>query len=111
MTEKQRETLKRLAGEAASLADAIRGLEAVPGEIWVSANGVAAELEELEAEVWKESLAKNGEQPYQLWVSEQRIILVRLWPTGTLEVAVRETPEHTWGPPLVLPAEKIGEPT
>lgn len=33
-------------------------------------------------------------------------MLVRLWPDGTIEVAMRDTPEHTWGPPVRLSEEQ-----
>jgi hypothetical protein len=44
---------------------------------------------------------------YRLWVNDARTVLVRLWANGTIEVAVRPTPEHTWGPPVVLAEEKV----
>lgn len=44
---------------------------------------------------------------YRLWVNEARTVLVRLWDSGTVEVATRETPAHTWGPPVVLTEEKV----
>lgn len=42
---------------------------------------------------------------YRLWVNAERTILVRLWDNGKVEVATRESPEHTWGPPVVLAEE------
>lgn len=39
---------------------------------------------------------------YQLWTNEERTILVTLWEDGTMEVAFRDDPSHTWGPPVVL---------
>ena len=48
---------------------------------------------------------------YQLYVNDTRTVLVRIWdahedtPT-TVEVATRETPDHTWGPPVWLTQEK-----
>lgn len=41
----------------------------------------------------------------RLWVNEERTVLVRLWTTGTVEVATREAPDHTWGPPTYLKEE------
>ena len=43
---------------------------------------------------------------YRLWVNDARTVLVRLWEGGTCEVATRETPAHTWGPPTILVEEK-----
>jgi hypothetical protein len=61
---------------------------------------------------------------YRLWVSEDRCTLVRVWielvdmtgagsgdreilPGATaVEVATREDPSHTWGPPVTLAEEK-----
>ena len=47
---------------------------------------------------------------YRLWVNEERSVLVRAWlndrgEIGSVEVATRETPEHTWGPPVYLKEE------
>lgn len=45
------------------------------------------------------------EPEYRLWVNPDRTVLVRLWKSGVAEVANRETPEHTWGPPIICDAE------
>jgi hypothetical protein len=42
----------------------------------------------------------------RLWVNAERTVLVRLWASGKVEVATRETPAHTWGPPIYLDEEK-----
>lgn len=42
---------------------------------------------------------------YRLWVNEERTYLFRLWEDGTAEVATRESPAHTWGPPLSMAEE------
>lgn len=44
---------------------------------------------------------------YRLWVSEDRCTFVRVWASGTVEVARRETPAHTWGPPVELSEEDV----
>lgn len=44
---------------------------------------------------------------YRLWVNAERTVLVRLWPIGAVEVATRESPAHTWGPPVALAEEKV----
>jgi hypothetical protein len=41
----------------------------------------------------------------KLWVNEERTVLVREWDNGVMEVATRETPQHTWGPPVVVKPE------
>jgi hypothetical protein len=45
------------------------------------------------------------EQGYRLWVNDQATVLVRLWPDGQLEVALRDDSSHTWGPPIRLTEE------
>lgn len=44
---------------------------------------------------------------YQLFVNAERTTFVRVWDSGTVEVARREHPSHTWGPPEYL----VEEPT
>ena len=41
----------------------------------------------------------------RIWVNEERTVMVRLWSEGTVEVARRDTPAHTWGPPVYLKEE------
>lgn len=48
----------------------------------------------------------GGVVSYRLWVNEARTVLVRMWENGTVEVATREHPSHTWGPPVRLAEEK-----
>jgi len=43
---------------------------------------------------------------YRVWVNEKRTVLVRLWENETVEVATRESPAHTWGPPVTLAEER-----
>lgn len=43
----------------------------------------------------------------RLWVNEERTMLVRLWNTGTVEVATRKDPVYTWSPPTYLTEEKV----
>ena len=43
---------------------------------------------------------------YQLWVNATRTVLVRLWDSGKLEVAVRESADQTWGPPVECRKER-----
>ena len=43
----------------------------------------------------------------RLWVNEARTVFVRLWDTGTVEVAQREAPDHTWGPPILCEEERV----
>jgi hypothetical protein len=42
---------------------------------------------------------------YRLFVNDERTLLVRVWDEGA-EVATRESPAHTWGPPTYLTEEK-----
>lgn len=54
------------------------------------------------------SASKPQREPdYRLWVNEARTVLVRLWKSGTVEVATRETYAHTWGPPISCDEEKM----
>lgn len=39
---------------------------------------------------------------YRLWVNDDRTVFVRLWDDGTLEVALRPSPSHAWGPPILM---------
>ena len=48
---------------------------------------------------------------YQLWVSEDRTILVRQWENGKVEIAQRPNSWETWGPPVELQEEAIPSPT
>jgi hypothetical protein len=45
---------------------------------------------------------------YRLWVNEERTVLLRIWASGQVEVATRDSPEHTWGPPVHLEEEDTG---
>lgn len=47
------------------------------------------------------------EPEYRLWVNEARTVLVRQWQSGNVEVALRETAAHTWGPPIQVDEEKV----
>ena len=42
---------------------------------------------------------------YRLFVNADRTVLVRVWNSGTVEVARRDHPSHTWGPPVYLTEE------
>lgn len=42
----------------------------------------------------------------RLWVNGERTVLVTMWDDGTVTVANRETPAHTWGPPVYCKAEQ-----
>jgi hypothetical protein len=44
---------------------------------------------------------------YRLWINVERTVLVRLWEDGRVEVATRESPLHTWGPPVYLTEELV----
>lgn len=48
---------------------------------------------------------KSVYDPPPLWINQERTILVRTQKDGTLEIATRETPDHTWGPPITLHKE------
>jgi hypothetical protein len=41
-----------------------------------------------------------------LYVNEERTVFVRIWPSGVVEVARRDDPSDTWGPPVRLTEEK-----
>jgi len=49
----------------------------------------------------------SKEPEYRLWVNEARTVLVTMWKSGVVEVARRETPAHTWGPPVICDEEKV----
>ena len=46
---------------------------------------------------------------YRLWTNEERTILVRIWAAGVIEVSVRASPDHVWGPPIRLREEELVE--
>lgn len=46
-----------------------------------------------------------SDQP-RIFVNLERTFLVRIWPSGTMEVATRDEPGATWGPPVYLEEEK-----
>jgi hypothetical protein len=39
---------------------------------------------------------------YRLYISEDRTILVRIWPDGRVTVSLRESTKHIWGPETPL---------
>lgn len=41
----------------------------------------------------------------RLWVNDERTVLVTQWESGSVTVARRETPAHTWGPPVTCRLE------
>lgn len=47
------------------------------------------------------------ENTYRLWVNKERTVLVELWTDGTMTVARRESPSHTWGPPVNVAEERV----
>lgn len=42
----------------------------------------------------------------RIFVNLERTVLVRIWPSGTVEVATREDAGATWGPPIYVEEEK-----
>ncbi len=44
---------------------------------------------------------------YRLWLNEERTVMVRIWESGTVEVATRETPDGSWGPPIRMVEDKF----
>lgn len=52
-----------------------------------------------------ERMSDTVTSTYRLWVNAERTLLARVWASGMAEVATRETPEHTWGPPIFLSEE------
>ena len=42
------------------------------------------------------------DEPYRLWVNAERTVLVRIWPDGHAEIALRDTSDHIWGPPIPI---------
>lgn len=46
--------------------------------------------------------------PYLLLVNDERTILVRIWPRGTIEAATRPEEGAIWGPPHRLYPDNAG---
>lgn len=44
---------------------------------------------------------------YRLFVNRERTVMVHVWENGVVEVATREHPSHTWGPPVTLTEERL----
>ena len=44
---------------------------------------------------------------YRLYVNSDRTRILRIWESGHVEMALRDSPEHTWGPPITLEEERI----
>lgn len=44
---------------------------------------------------------------YRLWINEERTLFVRLWESGVMEVATRDHPGETWGPPIKCDEEQV----
>jgi len=42
---------------------------------------------------------------YRLWINKDRTVLVRLYSSGRMEVATRDEPWDSWGPPVKLKEE------
>ena len=49
---------------------------------------------------------RGGVMHYRTFVNEEGTVFVRLWENGVCEMATRETPHDTWGPPVRLTEEK-----
>ena len=43
----------------------------------------------------------------RIWTNDERTVLVSLWADGTLELATRDHPSHTWGPPVRLLEDEV----
>lgn len=59
----------------------------------------------------RDALREPAREPYRLLVNPERTVFVRSWPDGTMEVAFREDPSHTWGPPVLVRDESDPTPT
>lgn len=44
---------------------------------------------------------------YELWVNDERTVLVRRWENGHMEVCARPSADHTWGPPIDVKPEPV----
>lgn len=51
----------------------------------------------------RERTAKESKDA--LYVSADRCTLVRIWASGTAVVALRDSPDHIWSPPVYLTKE------
>lgn len=38
----------------------------------------------------------------RIFVNADRTVMVRIWPSGEIEVAVRDDPGDVWGPPIMV---------
>lgn len=51
-------------------------------------------------------MATSKSDKDRLFVNEERTVFVRMWASGVVEVARRDDPSHTWGPPIRLAEER-----
>lgn len=49
--------------------------------------------------------ARDAAKTHRLYVNEERTIFVRVWCNGKVEIAHRDDPSCTWGPPVWLEEE------
>ena len=44
---------------------------------------------------------------HRLFVNAERTVLVRIWDSGAIEVALRDSADHVWGPPIRMVQEDV----
>jgi hypothetical protein len=42
---------------------------------------------------------------YVIWLNPERTVMVTRWDSGEMEVALRDDPSQTWGPPVRVEPE------
>jgi hypothetical protein len=67
----------------------------------------ASPADAAEALVRRLGFFDGGSEDYRLWVNHERTVMVRLWVGGSMEVAVRQSRDAIWGPPVIVVPEGL----
>jgi hypothetical protein len=44
---------------------------------------------------------------YKVWLNSDRTVLLTIWDNGEVEIAVRDRPGETWGPPIRMEEQTV----
>ncbi len=49
----------------------------------------------------------HDDRGYRLWVNDESTVLVRLWDSGGMEVALSDHRDAIWGPPILVKPDEL----